>query len=242
MSDLHITRNEYDKVFGVNVRKNFESCVSHIKNLEQDGDRLIILGDVSHDNSKESYEFVESTLQKLKMPISSIPGNHDGNNYDSFSYGKNTALNNEHASYYFVDSRGCGNQLGYISSEKIDEIYESVIAENVDTRFVLLHHDIVQPYPPNRVGVCNSSINNIISRFFSADGPKIIFLNGHRHQYYSMNIGNLAFISVPATSRQFSFHESKLIYSDPNPAMLLAQNNGANISVDYVTPSYREII
>jgi predicted phosphodiesterase len=86
VGDLHITA-EYEQNY-----RDFQSIVESInKNLAGQVDFCVLPGDNADDGSAEQYDLIRRTLERSKIPIHVIPGDHDRKlgNLDAFYQGLN---------------------------------------------------------------------------------------------------------------------------------------------------------
>ena len=81
ITDPHLTRHKNTEIKSCKTNSSFERVLQNVVSNEQI-DFIIVSGDISDDGSRESYQFYKNTLESLKKPFVSIPGNHD--NKDNF--------------------------------------------------------------------------------------------------------------------------------------------------------------
>ena len=77
ISDLHLRAD------GRKLKKTFDSkkalaaAVDHLKKFEPAPDLVLATGDLVHKGTRENYHALRRRLDKLKLPVYVIPGNHD---------------------------------------------------------------------------------------------------------------------------------------------------------------------
>ena len=71
ISDLHYGSSEF------NLRY-LENVIEYINNNEPDA--VICTGDITHKSRKDEYEFISEYLNKIKVPLLNVIGNHDAAN------------------------------------------------------------------------------------------------------------------------------------------------------------------
>ena len=78
LTDTHLFANDTSELFGVKTNLKFRNIIEKIlvKDIV-DTDIFILTGDISQDESEQSYQIIAESLSKLNIPVYWIPGNHD---------------------------------------------------------------------------------------------------------------------------------------------------------------------
>ena len=77
ITDPHLLEDQNDSFRDVKPFETLKLVIDHIKRSNWGCDMVIATGDLTQDNTKESYIHYIKLLESLNTPIYSIPGNHD---------------------------------------------------------------------------------------------------------------------------------------------------------------------
>jgi len=78
LTDSHIQRDPDTVHKGLDPRLSLQAVVKDACEQDWQADLVLLTGDMSHDGSIESYEFLRDVMQGLpQAPVYHLPGNHD---------------------------------------------------------------------------------------------------------------------------------------------------------------------
>ena len=78
LTDLHLFSSDNELMLGHKNNANFYDVIFKLKNTQLENTDLILLtGDLSQDQTRESYEHIVRELKDFNIPIYWISGNHD---------------------------------------------------------------------------------------------------------------------------------------------------------------------
>ena len=77
ITDTHLFANPNQEMLGTATAKSFQAVLERVKRLEPQPDLLLLTGDLSQDETPESYQYLQTLLSPLSIPTYWIPGNHD---------------------------------------------------------------------------------------------------------------------------------------------------------------------
>ena len=77
VTDTHLFADTNEELVGMNCDEGLRDVIALIDDHEARPDALLFTGDASQDNSVESFQRLEASLQALAIPQYWIPGNHD---------------------------------------------------------------------------------------------------------------------------------------------------------------------
>ena len=77
ITDTHLFAEVEPSVFGVQTYNSLQAVVENLKALQPQPDILLLTGDLSQDESSQSYEFLYNATSPLNIPSYWLPGNHD---------------------------------------------------------------------------------------------------------------------------------------------------------------------
>ena len=76
ISDLHL-QSRGRKIIGLDPVVRFQECLSHAARHHCDADRMIFLGDLTHDGSPGAYRILRDLIADAPWPVTFLLGNHD---------------------------------------------------------------------------------------------------------------------------------------------------------------------
>jgi Icc protein len=219
ISDCHVSANEDAIYRGINPRETLESLLKPIK--ASNPDALLVTGDLAEDGSESAYEYLHQTLEKLNVPMLTVPGNHDRASVQK-RYFPNTPV--DQAIVFDLP----GWQLVLLNSVIEKEVpgtltdsmiksLESVVLKSNLPKIVVLHHQAV---------LCGSPW---IDRFPLLNPEKLKFcldentnikavLWGHIHQEFSAQHGQARLLGAPSTAANSQTRCEKFTFNETGPS------------------------
>ncbi len=199
LSDFHVSADETFRLKGDDPRAGLTAVMNRV--LADEPDLLLVGGDVSHDASQESYDFVSQVFEPVPCPIVATPGNHDDPALLADLFGDsrsraNDLLAGERVLLHVFNSQIPGREDGRIAGE----VRRIAAAEELE--LVLLHHDLVQVGAGGRPGMAEPAAE--LAAVLGLGRPTLV-LTGHRHTAMDVSIGSVRILGAPATSTQFEF-------------------------------------
>lgn len=81
ITDTHLFSTN-SHLFGVNPNKNFNEVMKTVFNQElKDTDFILLTGDLSQDETMNSYQYLVESFRHCEKPVFWIPGNHDNEKF-----------------------------------------------------------------------------------------------------------------------------------------------------------------
>lgn len=207
ISDIHMFADKENDLLGVKTHESFTAVVDLLKKDKTQPSLIILSGDLSQDNSPESYKHIAEILKDMKVPVYCIPGNHDDLKimkesypYENISTVRHIIL--EHWHIILLDSQKPGAVVGHLNHTQLLFLQHCLQMYPEHHALVVFHH---QPYPVGCVWLDNYVLTNadelwhILSNF-----PKVnTILFGHVHQENYDEKNGIKCYSVPSTCIQF---------------------------------------
>lgn len=231
ITDCHLMVDPLAELKGIRTRERFERVISAFAEATQPFDRLVITGDLTHDERAESYEAVARGVQPWRERVRVIPGNHDDRRLlsECFADVSPTLLPDR---VVFCDDVGAwrlvgldshvpGELHGQLGDLQLDWLDQQLRKASDRPTALWLHH------PPIAVG--SVWLDRIALRdalpFWQllARHPQVrAVFTGHVHQELSFAHAGVAVFTSPSTGVQFA------------PAM-------EQLSIDSLPPGYRVV-
>jgi 3',5'-cyclic-AMP phosphodiesterase len=225
LTDTHLFADGRQEMLGCRTNSSFASVIAAIAQLQPRPDLLLLTGDLSQDETQESYLYLRSRLDPLQIPTYWIPGNHDQGLSDMEQVLNSaiisTAKEFQQGSWNFIllNTMMLGKVQGRLSIAELTRL-EQQLQEHFQPALVLLHH------PPLPVGAaCMDKIRlensgelfAILDRF-----PHVkIVLFGHIHHATEQLRGNVRYIGTPSTCVQLKPGSEVFTIDDQPPGFRL---------------------
>jgi len=206
ITDTHLFETPDRELGGVNTCQTLGAVVADIASHHPVFDALLLTGDLSQDETAESYELLSRTLAPLRgAPVHAIPGNHDDPHHLRARLGEadiqvagELALGNWRI--VMLDSQVPGAVYGELGSRQLGRLGDSLAGEDRHV-MLALHH------PPLDIGC------PWLDRSRCGDGEALLAVArqrsvkamfcGHVHQTFEATRGGVRILTTPSTCVQF---------------------------------------
>lgn len=205
ITDTHLFAEVEPSVFGVTTYKSLLAVVKKLSTLQPQPDILLLTGDLSQDESSQSYDRLTSLVAPLNIPAYWIPGNHDNLQVmEQVLQSPINAAKSFHAggwNFLLLSSLIPGCVHGEISRQSLDWL-ELQLEQNPHPTLVALHHP---PCSINSEWMDKINLRNyeeflaVVDRYSQI--KLVIF--GHIHQEFDTRRGNVRYLGSPSTCVQF---------------------------------------
>lgn len=211
ITDCHLFADPQGELKGIRTRARLESVLAALRAERQTTDRLIITGDLTHDDLPESYRALHDLLGDWRPIVRVLPGNHDDRAGMRTIFGD--VVQDESGRNVFVDvvagwrligldSQVTGQSQGRLGPEQLRWL-DRQLSEGPSAPTVLfLHHPPVPVGSPwvDRIGLEDAADFLALSERRSQ--VKLVCA-GHVHQETTVRKGALTVVTTPATGVQF---------------------------------------
>ncbi|MGB6976757.1 MAG: 3',5'-cyclic-AMP phosphodiesterase, partial [Gammaproteobacteria bacterium] len=221
ITDTHYFGDVHQKMLGVNTTASLRRVLTTISNDPIQPELVLVTGDLSQDNTIESYQHLADDLNTLKLPIYCIPGNHDNFTLMSKTLPRSHVQLTKHIlldnwQIILLNSQKVGESGGFLANEELQHL--SHCLQNFPNHYSLiaLHH------PPQQLAEDPSNIAGSLSNgndFWQllANHPQVrVILFGHLHSEYSGTEDKIAFFGTPSTCVQLMPNRQSIVI-DPTP-------------------------
>lgn len=215
ITDSHLFKENAD-LFGVDSNKNFNFIINKVIDTELvDLDAIFLTGDLSQDQSPESYEIIADKIASLKVPAYWIAGNHDSLElmspiFKQHAFLKFTRkLSTPSWDFIFLNTCLVGHDDGHISICEMQELENSIVNANNSNIALVMHHHPVEvgtPLVDNYILQNNQALLKLISKYNIN-----LIICGHVHGDYSLKYHNTDIHTSPATCLQWKKGTHELV-------------------------------
>ncbi|STX52396.1 3',5'-cyclic adenosine monophosphate phosphodiesterase CpdA [Legionella busanensis] len=208
ITDLHLFASNDKRIFGIDSNNRFKQVITHIKQHElHDTDAIILTGDLSQDETRESYQHILMAFKEFKIPVYWIPGNHDNLLLMQSVFASSSilqykrVLNCKYWHFIFLNTAIPSQGVGYLNEEELFIITEEIkkLEEPKKIALIMHHHPAYINTPlMDQYGLKNQS------QFWQKliNSPVQLIICGHVHGHYSFEYQNITIECAPATCFQ----------------------------------------
>jgi Icc protein len=207
ITDLHLYSGPEGRLLGQNTRETFELVLNKAVATHWPADRLLLTGDLVHDESPEGYRYLAQRIAELDIPCNGLPGNHDAPQLMSKildDCGVSTVPSVRCGSWnlVFLDSTIPENEGGHLHQGQLDQLDSSLAAHPDAHALIFLHH---QPVPVGSRWMDTMALDNPDDFFAILDrNPQVRgVVWGHVHQEFTGARNGIALLGTPSTCVQF---------------------------------------
>lgn len=232
ISDTHLFASEEQEMLGVATAQSFQAVVRSLQALQPQPDVLLMTGDLSQDETLESYERLCQLITPLGIPAYWIPGNHDipevmQEVLQSQSISPLKSFQAGGWNFVLLNSAVAGKTNGALSPETLMWLEQQLQAECDRPTLVALHHP---PLSISSEWMDNLGVHNPEELFQVLDRhPQVkIVVFGHIHQAFDAERNGVRYLGVPSTCVQFTPKARDFTIDETQPGfrLLKLESNG----------------
>lgn len=225
VSDIHLFADAKQELLGVPTRNSFQAVLARLQQLQPKLDVLLLTGDLSQDQTPESYEQLQNLLSPLDVPTYWLPGNHDCLpvmqrilTRSPFDVRKSFHLGNWNVLLLNSTVPGCVH--GHLSGTSLEWLDWQLQQAGDRPSLVALHHP---PFPVNSDWLDNLLLHNPDDLFAVLDRhPQVkLVLLGHVHQEFERERRGVHYLATPSTCIQFKPQSAKFALDTAEPGFRL---------------------
>lgn len=231
ITDTHLFAKDEPQMLGICTHDSLQAVVAHLTQLEPKPNILLVTGDISQDETKQSYQRLTDILSPLQIPTYWIPGNHDDLplmqqvlNQPPIFTDKSFAAGKWH--FLLLSSWIPGQVHGKLSQASLEWL-EQQLQQVGSPTLIALHH------PPcsiasdwmDRIKLQNpEEFLAIIDKY-----PQVkLVVFGHIHQAFEEERRGVRYLGAPSTCVQFTPEsvEFAIAQAQPGFRLLTLHNDG----------------
>lgn len=209
LTDTHLFGSATGTLLGVSTEATLYDVIDLALARKGIPDAVILTGDLSQDESAQSYARLKELVSRLPCPKYSLPGNHDrpdvmgsvfAGGASEISGAKDFALGNWRL--IMLDSTVAGQVGGMLSESELESLSRLLDEHRDEHVAVCLHHQPIEMQCRwiDAIGLANAgSFWSIIDSF--ANVRAVIW--GHIHQQFDGRRNGVALMASPSTCVQF---------------------------------------
>ncbi|WP_433998642.1 3',5'-cyclic-AMP phosphodiesterase [Endozoicomonas sp.] len=204
LTDTHLFGSRDGRLMGADTNQSFLAVWERIQSSSFNPKAILVTGDLTQDDSLESYQLLKDLLDTSNTPYLWTCGNHDDarlmRQVNPAAMAAHLDLGNWQI--IMLNSQIPGQIPGFLASKEL-QFLEQYLTDNPDKHtLVAFHHPA---YSIESQWLDNISLKNasqFIELIQSYPNTRVV-LNGHIHQEKDQFIQNVRFLSTPSTCVQF---------------------------------------
>lgn len=224
LTDTHLFADGSQEMLGCRTNQSFQAVVADISQLQLQPNVLLLTGDLSQDETVESYVYLRSLIEPLQIPTYWIPGNHDQSLADMEQVLNSPLISPDKQfkqgewNFILLNTMMIGKVQGRLSVAELTRLEQQL--QHQQPTIVALHH------PPLPVGAeCMDQIRlensdelfEVIDRF-----PHVkLVLFGHIHHAFEQLRHNVRYVGTPSTCVQLKPLSEVFTIDDRSPGFRL---------------------
>lgn len=203
LSDTHIFAHGDGDLRGMNTAASLRKVIALAQALEPD--LVIVTGDLSQDETPESYTHIQHLFAPLAVPVHYLVGNHDSGSAIQQAWGdaaitQSRILVQDGWQLLLLNSTVAGKVWGELSAATLNWLDATLHASPLPA-LVALHHPPIVPDPDwmGEVLTNSDALYQVVDRH-----PQTrLVIAGHVHQPIHYQRGNVAYLTAPSTCLQY---------------------------------------
>lgn len=221
ITDTHVFANKTQTLQGHCTYKNLSETIDYVLAFEETPDFVLLTGDISQDESSDSYHLARAQLERLNLPVYWIHGNHDDETKVRPIFDMASSLEQlKHlmTSFWdFIAINTCrqGTDEGHLEESELADFWQKVtLAKNNNKNIVVVVHHHPHPVTTPLVDACMlQKADDFLVQIKQHPEIKLIIC-GHVHGDYRISYGDQMIEACPATSFQWKKGTSTLSTQD----------------------------
>lgn len=204
ITDTHLLGDPAAIYRGWQVSASLQAVIEHIQAHEAQPDAILLTGDLSQDETNESYALLRSQLAPLPAPLWALPGNHDAATQLQATLQPELYLGHVDIPGWRVillNTQQHGETAGRLSESELRRLEHSL--QNCPANaLVVTHHpafDVGSQWLDN-IGLTNK---DALLDTLKEHSQVRLLLCGHIHQQWDSWLSDIHLLGSPSTCRQF---------------------------------------
>lgn len=196
---------------GICTRARFDRVMAAVRTGFQDADRLVVTGDLTHDEQLQTYEILRTLLADWFPRLRVIPGNHDDRNLMRQVFGERIHLLNGRNT--FVDTVGAwkligmdshvpGELHGELAPDQLQWLDRELDANPEQPVCLFLHHPPVLVNCPWLDRIALQDAKEFLAILERHSNARLVCC-GHIHQERTVIDRTTSICTTPSTGVQF---------------------------------------
>ncbi|MBE9178488.1 3',5'-cyclic-AMP phosphodiesterase [Oculatella sp. LEGE 06141] len=227
ITDTHLFADERQTLLGISTTQSLQAVLKRLKTLHPQPNIVLLTGDLSQDETPQSYERLRDCIAPLNIPTYWIPGNHDRPhtmqsilNTGCISAEKSVQVQGWR--FLLLNSAVPGQVHGQLSEDTLTWLNQELQQHPTTPTVVALHHS---PRPIASDWMDDINLHQPEALFAVLDRhPQVkTVLFGHIHQEFADQRQGVRYFGCPSTCVQFKPKHSDFAVAQEGPGFRLLE-------------------
>lgn len=224
ITDCHLFAAPVTLLKDISTRERLEQVLKALQPELSRAERLIVTGDLTHDERVETYQVLRELLAEWLPKHRLLPGNHDDRALMRQVFGDviqtagpRNVFRETVGNWLLIglDTQIPGSLSGEVGDEQLAWLEQQLAASSLPTA-IFMHHpslDISSSWL-DKIGLTDASaLWQLLTRF-----PQVrVLCGGHVHQEWTASRGSVLVLATPSTAVQFQPESELLVVDDVPP-------------------------
>ena len=190
---------------GIKTQRSFANVIQLIREQESSIDQILVTGDISQDDSLDSYHYCHHILSDFNVPFAWLKGNHDdmpgvsrvlyqGNFPETVRVGDWVVI--------MLNTHSEGNIHGELSASELDRLESHLVSYQERPTLVAMHHHPM-PIGSRWLDDINLHYGQKLLTLLRGYPQVQTIIHGHAHQEQDFVYRGIRILGVPSTCVQF---------------------------------------
>lgn len=225
VTDIHLFANPNQELLGLPTAKSFHAVLEQLQKLLPQPDLLLLTGDLSQDETPESYQYLQDWLTPLGIPTYWLPGNHDQPSvitqvFNQAPISPKKSFSAGGWQFLLLSSAVPGSVYGQLSPESLAWLELQLQQTRERPTLISFHHP---PFSVYSDWLDRLSLKNADELFAILDRhPQVrLVVFGHIHQEFERSRQGVHYLGCPSTCFQFMPKSDNFALDNANPGFRL---------------------
>ncbi len=208
ITDTHLFAENSGKLMGIDTAWTFQAVVKAIVDKGRAHDAVIVTGDLSQDESKESYLNLAEGLKLLNAAAYCLPGNHDQGDGMQLAFAQTAHISSDRAfiagnwQVVLLNTSERRKVAGHLTASELAFLDNCLKNYPEHHALIAMHH---QPVAVGSAWMDGIALDNPQDLFSVLDSHKQVrgIIYGHVHQQFDGMRNQVKLMSSPSTCVQF---------------------------------------
>lgn len=221
LTDTHLFADAAERLRGCATATTLGTVLKQVQQAPALPDAILMTGDLSQDETLESYRRLQAMVAPLAVPTYWIPGNHDcpesmASVLSEQPLRSQKSFSTDHWHIILLNSQQPGQTAGHLSVDTLDWLQQQLQLKPHHHTLVALHHP---PCPVGSDWMDQLGLANPEAFWAVLDNhPQVrLIIFGHIHQEFEGFRQGVAQFGCPSTCIQFRPRESKIAIDSQGP-------------------------
>ena len=207
LTDLHYLAESGQTMSNVDTELSFRQVLKVAQSQQGEADLILVTGDLAQAPCLSSYQRIVNELEKYQTRTICLPGNHDDLSLMQQVIRAEQVNCTKHLTYQHwqiicLNSKKNGTQGGYLASDELDYLADTLKKQADLNTLIAVHHHPVPTNSPWMDGMMIENSDELFSLLNNYPQVKAIIC-GHIHQELEIQKNNILILGAPSTCFQF---------------------------------------